>query len=129
MIDHASIPVSDLAKSAAFYEKLLAPLGYVPMVDLPDRKGFGKRFPEIWINARPDMARTPDDTGMHLCLRAKSQDAVRAFHQAALDGGGRSDGEPGPRQAALTMYYAAFVRDLDGNKLEAASFPGGGAAT
>ncbi|MGE0044209.1 MAG: VOC family protein [Hyphomonadaceae bacterium] len=125
MIDHASIPVSDLAKSAAFYEALLAPLGYAKMVDLSDRKGFGKRFPEIWINARPSMSRTPDDTGMHLCLRAKSEDAVRAFHQAALDGGGRCDGPPGPRQAALTSYYAAFVRDPDGNKLEAASFPGG----
>lgn len=123
MIDHASIPVSDLAKSAHFYEALLAPLGYVKMVERSGTAGFGKRFPEIWLNERARMARTPDDTGMHVCLRAKTEEAVRAFHDAAVNGGGRSDGEPGPRQAALTMYYAAFIRDPDGNKLEAASFP------
>ncbi|MGE0828968.1 MAG: VOC family protein [Hyphomonadaceae bacterium] len=131
MIDHVSISVSDLAKSAAFYESLLAPLGYTKMVAMADRAGFGKRFPEVWLNARPRMIKTPDDTGMHLCLRAKSEAAVQAFHQAAIDGGGRSDGAPGARQAALTMYYAAFVRDPDGNKLEAATFPaqpGGGFA-
>ena len=123
MIDHASIPVSDLPKSAAFYERLLAPLGYAKMVERPGTAGFGKRFPEIWLNERKAMRATPDDTGMHLCLRAKTEAAVRAFHEAAVSNGGRSDGAPGPRQAALTMYYAAFVRDFDGNKLEAASFP------
>ena len=121
MIDHASLPVSDLARSAAFYEALLAPLGYVKMVDMPERVGFGKRFPEIWINERKGMAPTSD--GVHLCLRAKAEDAVNAFHAAALAHGGRDDGAPGPRQAAMTAYYAAFIRDPDGNKLEAASFP------
>jgi len=58
-----------------------------------------------------------------VCLRAPSDDAVRAFHAAALAGGGRCDGPPGPRQAAFTTYFGAFVRDLDGNKLEAVCFP------
>ena len=122
MIDHASLPVSDLAKSAAFYEALLAPLGYIKMVERPQTVGFGKRFPELWLNERKGLR--PVSDGMHLCLRAKGEDAVHAFHDAALAHGGRSDGAPGPRQAALTMYYAAFIRDPDGNKLEAASFPG-----
>ncbi len=122
MIDHASLPVSDLAKSAAFYEALLAPLGYVKMVERPQTVGFGKRFPELWLNERKGLA--PVSDGMHLCLRAKGEDAVNAFHAAALANGGRDDGAPGPRQAALTTYYAAFIRDPDGNKLEAASFPG-----
>ena len=121
MIDHASLPVSDLARSKAFYEALLAPLGYVKMVDVDGRAGFGKRFPEIWINERKGLG--PISDGMHLGLRAKGEDVVRAFHAAALANGGRDDGAPGPRQAAMTTYYAAFVRDPDGNKLEAASFP------
>lgn len=122
MIDHASLPVSDLAKSASFYEALLAPLGYVKMVERPGTVGFGKRFPEIWLNERKGLG--PVSDGMHLCLRARGEDAVNAFHAAALTHGGASDGAPGPRQAALTMYFAAFIRDPDGNKLEAASFPG-----
>ena len=121
MIDHASLPVSDLAKSATFYEALLAPLGYVKMVDMAERIGFGKRFPEIWINERKGLG--PISDGMHICLRAKGEDVVQAFHAAALANGGSDDGPPGPRQAALTAYYAAFIRDPDGNKLEAASFP------
>ena len=122
MIDHASVPVSDLARSALFYEALLAPLGYVKMVERPVTVGFGKRFPEILLNERLGLG--PVSDGMHLCLRAKGQDAVHAFHAVALAHGGRDDGAPGPRQAALTTYYAAFIRDPDGNKLEAASFPG-----
>jgi catechol 2,3-dioxygenase-like lactoylglutathione lyase family enzyme len=123
VIDHLSLAVSDLARSAAFYEALLAPLGYRRLVEREATVGFGKRYPEIWLNHRPGRAAEPDGTGLHVCLRAASEEAVRAFHQAALDGGGRSDGEPGPRGAAMTTYYGAFVLDLDGNKLEAASFP------
>lgn len=123
MIDHLSLAVSDLARSAAFYEALLAPLGYRRLVEREATVGFGKRYPEIWLNHRPGRAPEPDGTGLHVCLRAASEEAVRAFHQAALDGGGRSDGEPGPRSAAMTGYYGAFILDLDGNKLEAASFP------
>lgn len=126
MIDHASIAVSDLARSASFYESALAPLGYVRIVDLPGTVGFGKRYPEIWLNERPGLPRAPEGTGHHLCLRARSEEVVGAFHAAALASGGRCDGPPGPRQAALTTYFAAFVLDPDGNKLEAASFPTAG---
>ena len=121
MIDHLSLGVSDLARSAAFYDAVLEPLGYRRIVDLETRVGFGKRYPEIWLNARPGMA--PVGDGHHVCLRARTEDAVRRFHEAALDAGGRSDGEPGPRQAALTTYFGAFIVDPDGNRLEAASFP------
>ncbi|HEX5777078.1 MAG TPA: VOC family protein [Caulobacteraceae bacterium] len=124
MIDHLSLGVSDLARSAAFYDAVLEPLGYRRIVDLETRVGFGKRYPEIWLNARPGMA--PVGDGHHVCLRARTEDAVRRFHDAALDAGGRSDGEPGPRQAALTTYFGAFIVDPDGNRLEAASFPEAG---
>ncbi len=123
MIDHVSLPVRDLAASAAFYERLLAPLGYRKLVERPATVGFGKKYPELWLNVRADMAPASPNPGAHVALRAASEDAVRAFHAAALAGGGASDGEPGPRQAAMTTYFGAFIRDPDGNKLEAVSFP------
>lgn len=124
MIDHLSLGVSDLKRSAAFYEAVLEPLGYRRLVERDTTVGFGKRYPEVWLNARPGMAAMGD--GHHVCLRARSEDVVRQFHDRALEHGGRSDGEPGPRQAALTSYFGAFIRDPDGNKLEAASFPEAG---
>ena len=60
---------------------------------------------------------------MHICLRARTEDAVKAFYEAALDHGGRDDGEPGPRQGEMTAYYGAFIRDPEGNKIEVATFP------
>jgi catechol 2,3-dioxygenase-like lactoylglutathione lyase family enzyme len=123
MIDHVSLPVGDLAASAAFYERLLAPLGYRKLVERSTAVGFGKKYPELWLNVRSDMAPAPSNPGAHIALRAANEDAVRAFHAAALAAGGASDGEPGPRQAAMTTYFGAFILDLDGNKLEAVSFP------
>lgn len=123
MIDHISVAVSDLGNSAAFYDRLLAPLGMTRVADREHAVGYGKRYPEFWINARPRMAAVADDTGVHICLRARTRDIVDAFHAAALAGGGMDDGAPGPRQGEMTEYYGAFVRDPDGNKIEVATFP------
>lgn len=123
MIDHVSISVRDLAKSAAFYRHVLAPLGYSVLVERPATVGFGKKYPEFWLNLRPDLAAPPDNPGVHIALRAASEESVRAFHALAVEVGGVSDGEPGLRQAAMTTYFGAFIRDLDGNKIEAVSFP------
>jgi catechol 2,3-dioxygenase-like lactoylglutathione lyase family enzyme len=59
MIDHVSIEVRDLAASVAFYRAILAPLGITQLVDEPHRAGFGARYPELWLNARPNMAAVP----------------------------------------------------------------------
>lgn len=123
MIDHVSVPVRDLTAAGAFYERLLAPLGYAKLVERPGSIGFGKRYPELWLNLRSNMAPAATNPGGHIALRAASEDAVRAFHAAALAAGGASDGAPGPRHAAMTTYFGAFVLDHDGNKLEAVSFP------
>ena len=123
MIDHISIAVSNLSKSAEFYERVLEPLGLRRMVDRENTIGFGKKYPEFWINARAHNPSIPDDTGSHVCLRAPTEEAVTSFHRRALDRGGRSDGKPGERQAAMTTYFGAFIRDLDGNKVEAVTFP------
>lgn len=123
MIDHISLAVSDLAASAAFYDGVLAPLGMTRVTERDNTVGFGKKYPEFWLNSRPGMAAVPDDTGSHVCLRAPSKEAVTAFHEAAGALGGRGDGGPGDRQAALTTYFGAFIRDPDGNKIEAVTFP------
>jgi len=123
MIDHISIAVRDLAASAAFYERVLAPLGLRRLVARAASVGFGKTYPELWLNLRAGMAPVAADTGCHYCLRARDEAAVRDFHAAALAAGGSSDGAPGPRQGEMTRYYGAFIRDPDGNRIEAANFP------
>jgi len=123
MIDHISIGVRDLERSARFYEATLAPLGLVRLVTRPGTVGFGKTYPEFWINLRGDMPQVAAESGCHICLRAKSAGAVDGFHAAALKAGGGSDGAPGLRPHDRVRYYAAFVRDPDGNRIEAVTFP------
>ena len=123
MIDHISVGGSDLARSTRFYEQALAPLGLARLIERPTTIGFGKAYPEFWINLRPGMARVPADTGSHLCFRAKSTAEVDGFHAAALQAGGVSDGPPGLRPHDRVRYYAAFVLDPDGNRIEAVTFP------
>jgi catechol 2,3-dioxygenase-like lactoylglutathione lyase family enzyme len=123
MIDHVSVGVSDLQRAARFYELTLAPLGLSRLVTRPATIGFGKTYPEFWINLRADMAPVPRDSGVHICIRAKSSREVDAFHAAALKAGGGSDGAPGLRPHDRVRYYAAFIVDLDGNRIEAVTFP------
>jgi catechol 2,3-dioxygenase-like lactoylglutathione lyase family enzyme len=122
MIDHISIAVRDLAAAAAFYEAVLGTLGHRRLTTQPATVGFGKRYPEFWLNHRPDMAAVPADSGAHVCLRAANAAAVAAFHAAALAAGGTDDGAPGLRPAYSETYYAAFVRDPEGNRIEAVTF-------
>jgi catechol 2,3-dioxygenase-like lactoylglutathione lyase family enzyme len=123
MIDHTSIAVRDLKKGEAFYSALLAPLGMAKLREWPEAAiGFGKKYPEFWINRRAAMDRVGDDSGVHICLRAPSAEAVDAFYAAALAAGGTSDGAPGVRPEYHQTYYAAFIRDPDGNRIEAVTF-------
>jgi catechol 2,3-dioxygenase-like lactoylglutathione lyase family enzyme len=123
VIDHISVAVSDLERAARFYEAVLAPLGLARLVTRPATIGFGKAYPEFWINLRPGMKRVEEGSGTHICLRARSPEAVDAFHAAALAAGGASDGAPGLRPHDRVRYYAAFVTDPDGNRIEAVTFP------
>ncbi len=122
MIDHVSIAVRDLARAAHFYEAVLAPLGYAKREVRPATVAFGKRYSEFWLNLRPGMAPIDADGGAHVALRAASMDLVDAFHAAALAAGGTCDGPPGLRPKHGEGYYAAFVRDPDGNRIEAVTF-------
>ena len=123
MIDHISVGVSDLERSARFYEQTLASLGLAKLVTRPGTVGFGKSYPEFWINWRAGMPPVAPESGCHICLRARSTGDVDAFHEAALKAGGCSDGAPGLRPHDRVKYYAAFIRDPDGNRIEAVTFP------
>src|SRR6185295_1181369 len=116
MIDHVSVGVRDLERAARFYEQALAPLGLSRLVSRPATVGFGKTYPEFWINLRSDMVKVAQDSGVHICLRARSTNDVDAFHAAALKAGGRSDGAPGLRPHDRVRYYADFIANPDGNR-------------
>jgi catechol 2,3-dioxygenase-like lactoylglutathione lyase family enzyme len=123
MIDHISIAVRDIKAAEAFYTVLLAPLGLNKLREWPGAAvGYGKTYPEFWINCRSGMAPMAANSGTHICLRASSTEAVDAFHVAALSGGGTSDGAPGLRPEYNDRYYAAFICDADGNRIEAVTF-------
>ncbi|HLM10832.1 MAG TPA: VOC family protein [Reyranella sp.] len=121
MFDHLSITASDLDRAEKFYDAILAPLG-VPRVNRRARAiGYGERrhvdgaacYFSVYLSDKV----VPDNR--HWCFRAPSRAAVRAFHAAALANGGSDDGAPGIREIYSPDYYAAFVRDPDGNRLEA----------
>lgn len=123
MIDHVSIQVRDLGKSTLFYVSALRPLELNKLVESKTRVGFGKAYPEFWLNHRPNLPMALDETGSHVCLRAPSRQAVINFHAEALDNGGRSDGAPSDREATITSCFNAFIVDVDGNRIEAVTFP------
>jgi len=123
MIDHVSIAVRDLAASTRFYEAVLGAIGMKPIDVREATVGFGKQYSEFWINLRRNMAPVEVGSGAHVCFRARSTEMVEAFHAAALAAGGTSDGAPGLRpHDGEGGYYAAFICDPDGNRIEAVTF-------
>jgi len=121
MIDHVSVGVADLARAAAFYDAVLGALGYARLFTHPRAVGYGLPGDEdeaFAILAAGADARAPG-SGCHVAFAARSREAVHAFHAAAVRAGAIDEGEPGPRPQYGEGYYAAFVRDPDGYRLEA----------
>jgi catechol 2,3-dioxygenase-like lactoylglutathione lyase family enzyme len=120
MLGHLSFGVVDLARATRFYDAVLAPLGYGRVWERPDAVGYGARggADRLALFSRRDEASAPG-AGFHLAFTAPSRAAVDAFHAAALETGGTDAGAPGPRPPYGAAYYAAFVVDPDGHKLEA----------
>lgn len=120
MLGHLSFGVENLTLSAAFYDQVLAPLGYVRLWAKPHAVGFGKKGggDQLALFAKPGEA-APPGPGFHLAFNAPSHAAVDEFHAAALRAGGTDSGRPGLRPHYGATYYAGFVFDLDGHKLEA----------
>ncbi len=120
MISHVSFGVSDLAASVAFYDAVLAPIGIGRVWLTDDGAGYGLPGEEDLLALKLQPVRAvPAGPGFHLAFTAPGREAVNAFHQAALARGGSDAGAPGLRPHYGPNYYAAFVFDPDGNKLEA----------
>ena len=116
MIDHVSIGVADFAQALAFYDAALAPLGVQRLITRPDHAGYGlPGRPMFWIN---HLVGQRGDSSGHVAFMADDRAAVDAFHRAALAVGGRDNGAPGLRDYHPS-YYAAFVVDPEGHRLEA----------
>lgn len=122
MIDHTGFPVSNYTASLAFYTAALAPLGIKLLMEVTQEMtgtddfytGFGDTRPDFWISP----GKNPP-TGIHLAFTAKDRATVDAFYKAALAAGGKDNGAPGLRPHYHEHYYGAFVRDPDGNNIEA----------
>ena len=121
MLDHVSLGVTNLERSRRFYDAALRPLGLVRTVDFQSRgSDYGARAGQLGVEFTITQETTVSTLlGLHVCFHAPSREAVRAFHTAALAAGGRNDGDPGLRQLYHPDYYAAFVLDPDGHRIEA----------
>jgi catechol 2,3-dioxygenase-like lactoylglutathione lyase family enzyme len=121
MLDHVSLGVKDIERSRRFYDTVLLPLGIVRTVDFQGRGSDYGAMPgqlgvEFTVTAEISVSPVP---GMHVCFRAPDRKAVRTFHAEALAAGGKDDGAPGIRPLYHPNYYAAFVLDPDGHRIEA----------
>jgi catechol 2,3-dioxygenase-like lactoylglutathione lyase family enzyme len=121
MIDHLSLGVTDLARARAFYDAALAPLGYKPIMQMGQMVGYGSpKGPQFWVSADgASHEQIGQSRGLHVAFRAADRTVVDAFYRAALEAGGRDNGAPGVRTRYHPDYYAAFVIDPDGYRIEA----------
>ena len=119
MFDHISIGVRDLARTRSFYDAALAPLGVTRKYQREDMLGYGIDEIRFWISPTKHPVPADMESGLHICFAAPTREAVQAFHAAAVKAGGTDNGAPGPRPQYGENYYAAFIIDPDGFRLEA----------
>ena len=119
MFDHISLGVRDIARSRRFYDAALAPLGFTALSVGEDSLGYGKKAVALWLSLSASPVPADPRSGLHVCFTAPSRAAVGEFHCAALAAGGRDNGAPGLRADYGPTYYAAYVVDPDGFRLEA----------
>lgn len=123
MFDHMSLGVNDVVRSRRFYDAVLEVLGYARLFDDADAaSGYGKEKPMFWICTPLNEQAPTVGNGTHVAFVAPNRDAVRAFHDTALRHGGTDCGQPGLRPQYDENYFAAFVFDLDGRKIEAVTY-------
>ncbi len=115
MIDHVGYEVSDLQQSARFYDAVFYALGVRRMLESEQAIAYGINAPQFWIVMR---GRAPAGGYGHVALQASGRAAVDAAHRAGLAAGGADDGSPGPRPQYGRRYYAGYLRDPDGLRVE-----------
>jgi catechol 2,3-dioxygenase-like lactoylglutathione lyase family enzyme len=119
MLDHLSLGVSDLDRSRRFYDSALGALGYRRHGADDTSISYGADEPLLWLLKTPRPVVADDESGLHLSFAARTPEQVQAFYTAALANGGRDNGKPGIRPEYSPGYYAAFVYDPDGYRIEA----------
>lgn len=119
MFDHVSIGVRDVAAAKRFYDAVLKPLGYSCLHADDGSLGYGRDRVGFWISASASPVPADKTSGLHFCFSAADRAGVDAFHEAGLKAGGADNGKPGPRPDYGADYYAAFVTDPDGYRVEA----------
>jgi catechol 2,3-dioxygenase-like lactoylglutathione lyase family enzyme len=119
MLHHASLPVADLERAAAFYDAALAALGYRRVCSGPGFVGYGIEDEKDKLALKQTLPSEAAGPGFHIALAAPSREAVDAFHAAALGQGASDNGPAGLRPHYGPSYYAAFIVDLDGHRIEA----------
>ncbi len=121
MIDHSGLSVSDMDKALSFYDAALAPLAIKMIYEVPPEftvgervVGYGRERPQFWLHQGEKQV-----PPVHFAFTAENRAQVDAFHAAGLSAGGTDNGAPGLRAHYHPDYYGAFVRDPDGNNIEA----------
>ena len=121
-LSHVSLGTNQFPRAKVFYDAVLATLEVRCVVDFAGGAGYGRRFPEFWIQEPHDGKPASVGNGVHVCFQAENAQQVQAFHRTALQLGASDEGAPGLRVEYTDDYYAAFVRDLEGHKIEAMCF-------
>ncbi len=122
MISHVTLGSHDVERAGAFYDKVLACLGYTRSFAGDGFIGYGSNadgVPKFWVCLPFDGQPAGVGNGTHVAFTAESRDQVDDFHRVALAEGGSDEGAPGPRPHYGEHYYGAYVRDPDGNKIQA----------
>ncbi len=125
VISHITLGTNDKDRSAKFYDAVLGAIGFARLPKPPEKPLAYERdggMPTIYIYTPADGRPATWGNGTHVAFVAETRAAVHAFHEQALKFGGMSEGEPGPRAHYGENYYAAYVRDPDGNKLQAVCY-------
>lgn len=119
MIAHVSIGARNIARARRFYDATLKPLGYSCLYPADGSLGYGTGEADFWVNGTEHPVPADPRSGLHICFTAPDRAAVDAFHKAALAAGGTDNGKPGLRADYGPDYYAAFVIDPEGYRIEA----------
>jgi catechol 2,3-dioxygenase-like lactoylglutathione lyase family enzyme len=119
MLNHVSIGVRDFAKAKTFYDAVLKTLGLKCLSADETSLGYGDKSALFWVLLAEHPVADDPKSGLHFCFSAPTRASVTSFHAAALKAGGRDNGKPGLRESYGPDYFAAFVKDPDGYRLEA----------
>lgn len=119
IVSHISIGTNNFDLAVVFYDKVLTTLGCKQIMKYQSAAAYGKKFPEFWVQTPYNGEPATVGNGSHIGFIANTKEAVHDFHETALSLGGKDDGAPGPRPDYGEAYYGCFIKDLDGNKIEA----------